>query len=202
MSTRVARQDPQQALAASASLVRDGRLMDAIALLSAANRAENSFALEARLVELRHAAWQDFAAAPPRGDWPRPAPDLFRGAHNPPECTREALTPALLASAIQHYGSLIVRGLFSPSWCAVLRQDIDQSMDAARRWVTAPEARQPSEWFAPFAPAQHELGPLDRKMLSEIAINDPAGFTAIAERARQALKTSPEKTAARSVPRI
>jgi large subunit ribosomal protein L20 len=43
---------------------------------------------------------------------------------------------------------------------------------------------------------------LDRKMLSEIAINDPTGFTAIAERARQALKTSPEKTAARSVPRI
>ena len=43
---------------------------------------------------------------------------------------------------------------------------------------------------------------LDRKMLSEVAINDPAGFTAIVERARKALETSPEKTAARVVPSI
>ncbi|MBI1290887.1 50S ribosomal protein L20 [bacterium] len=43
---------------------------------------------------------------------------------------------------------------------------------------------------------------LDRKMLSEIAINDPQGFTAIVERARKALQTSTEKTAARKVPAI
>jgi large subunit ribosomal protein L20 len=43
---------------------------------------------------------------------------------------------------------------------------------------------------------------LDRKMLSEIAINDPAAFTAIVERAFKALKTSPEKTAARKVPAL
>lgn len=43
---------------------------------------------------------------------------------------------------------------------------------------------------------------LDRKMLSEIAINDPKGFTAIVERARKALQTSPEKTAARTVPAL
>jgi len=43
---------------------------------------------------------------------------------------------------------------------------------------------------------------LDRKMLSEIAINDPASFTAVVGRARQALATSPEKTANRTVPAI
>ncbi len=43
---------------------------------------------------------------------------------------------------------------------------------------------------------------LDRKMLSEIAINDPAGFTAIVERARKALENSTEKTAARTVPYV
>lgn len=43
---------------------------------------------------------------------------------------------------------------------------------------------------------------LDRKMLSEIAIQDPAGFAAIVERARKALETSPEKTANRTVARI
>ncbi|CAN5210913.1 50S ribosomal protein L20 [soil metagenome] len=43
---------------------------------------------------------------------------------------------------------------------------------------------------------------LDRKMLSEIAINDPAGFTSIVDRARTSLKTSSEKTANRTVPAI
>ncbi|HMX62333.1 MAG TPA: 50S ribosomal protein L20 [Candidatus Sumerlaeota bacterium] len=43
---------------------------------------------------------------------------------------------------------------------------------------------------------------LDRKMLSELAINDPQGFTSIVERARKALGTSKEKTAARTVPHI
>jgi large subunit ribosomal protein L20 len=43
---------------------------------------------------------------------------------------------------------------------------------------------------------------IDRKMLSEIAINDAPGFTALVEKARVALKTSPEPTAARTVPSI
>lgn len=43
---------------------------------------------------------------------------------------------------------------------------------------------------------------LDRKMLSEIAINDPQGFKSIVDRARRALETSSEKTAARTVPQL
>ncbi|MEO8376432.1 MAG: 50S ribosomal protein L20 [Candidatus Sumerlaeota bacterium] len=43
---------------------------------------------------------------------------------------------------------------------------------------------------------------LDRKMLSEMAINDPQGFTIVVERARKALGTSKEKTATRTVPAI
>jgi large subunit ribosomal protein L20 len=40
---------------------------------------------------------------------------------------------------------------------------------------------------------------LDRKMLSEIAINDPAGFTAIVERARKGLQASRDAVAATRV---
>lgn len=43
---------------------------------------------------------------------------------------------------------------------------------------------------------------VDRKMLSEIAVNDPAAFTTIVETARKALQGSKEPTAARQVPRI
>lgn len=43
---------------------------------------------------------------------------------------------------------------------------------------------------------------LDRKSLSEIAIHDAEGFTAIVATARKALATSKEKTAARLVPKL
>ena len=44
---------------------------------------------------------------------------------------------------------------------------------------------------------------VDRKMLSEVAVNDPAGFTKIVEQARQALETkSPDPTAARKVAKL
>ncbi|MEQ8819564.1 MAG: 50S ribosomal protein L20 [Sumerlaeia bacterium] len=41
---------------------------------------------------------------------------------------------------------------------------------------------------------------IDRKMLSEVAIHDPAAFTQLVEEARKALETqSPDKTASRDV---
>lgn len=44
---------------------------------------------------------------------------------------------------------------------------------------------------------------VDRKMLSEVAITDPAAFTQIVDQARQALKAhSPDPSAAREVARI
>ncbi len=43
---------------------------------------------------------------------------------------------------------------------------------------------------------------IDRKMLSEIAIHDAAGFKAIVERAQKALESSPDATAKRHVASI
>lgn len=41
---------------------------------------------------------------------------------------------------------------------------------------------------------------IDRKMLSEIATNDPETFTALVEKARKGLETSKDPNAARTVP--
>lgn len=162
--------DAQEALTAADALVQGGRILEAIDHLSAANRRANTPAIEERLVALRHLAWQTVAGAQPVGVWPRPVPDLFPHAGNPPECAASELTAERLASAIQHHGSLLVRGLFSAPWCAVLREDIDRGMEAAKAWVAAPpEARRPSEWFAPFAPAEATFGAGDRAMLSTFA---------------------------------
>jgi hypothetical protein len=156
-------------LAVADSLVRDGHVLDAIATLSAENRRENSCAIERRLVDLRHEAWALFANAQPVGEWPRPVPDLLRSPVNPPECSRAELTADVLASAIQHYGSLLVRGLLAPAWCEQLRADIDRAIDSAREWTAHPAQQHDSEWFAPFAPAAHELGPANRKFLCDVA---------------------------------
>ena len=43
---------------------------------------------------------------------------------------------------------------------------------------------------------------VDRKMLSELAIHDPAGFAAIVELARKGLASSPDPNANRTVPNI
>jgi len=49
----------------------------------------------------------------------------------------------------------------------------------------------------------HLLGiQIDRKMLSEIAIHDQAGFKALIDKARAVLKTSKEATAARVTPKL
>lgn len=160
--------DSQRVLGVAETLISDGRILEAIGVLTAANRVRNSFVLEQRLVELRHEAWGRLPNTQPVGDWPRPQTDLFPGSGNPPECTRDELTADLLGSALQHRGSLIVRGLLSPEWCALLRRDIDLGMDAARQWVNTPESSRRSEWFSPFGPAAHELTPTDRKWLSDV----------------------------------
>ncbi len=43
---------------------------------------------------------------------------------------------------------------------------------------------------------------IDRKMLSEIAINDAEGFASIVQQAKTALQSSPEKSASRTAPSI
>ena len=165
----VAEVDPNGVLADSDDLVREGRILEAIDLLSAANRRSNAFALEQRLVELRHRACERFHDARPVGDWPRPVTDAPLALGSPPACRRAALSAELLGSAIQQHGCLIVRGLLSPEWCAVLRRDIDLSIDAARDWVSAPEPPERSEWFSPFGPAEHELDRVGRRWLVDVA---------------------------------
>ena len=78
-------------------------------------------------------------------------------------------TSALLRSAIQHHGSLIVRQLLSPQWCAQLRRDIDLGIDAAREWVNSPGEQQRSEWFCPFDPAADDLDLTGRRWLAQCA---------------------------------
>jgi hypothetical protein len=149
--------DARSTLALADALVRSGQVLEAIRILSSANRSRACPAIESRLVGLRHQAWGAFENTRPVGEWPRTVPDVFGGARTPPECDSRDLTVEAVSSAMLHHGCLIVRGLIGAGWCRRLRDDIDLGIEAARRWLSTDGTAAPSEWFSPFEPAAHEL---------------------------------------------
>ena len=154
--------DARSTLALADDLARRGQVLEAIHILSDANRSRACSAIESRLVRLRHEAWEAFKDTRPVGEWPRAAPDLFRGGRVPPECDSRDLTVDVVASAMLHHGCLIVRGLIGSEWCRRLRHDIDLGIEASRRWLSAGGKVPPSEWFSQFEPAASELTPEGR----------------------------------------
>jgi hypothetical protein len=100
---------PSEALAAAERLVADDRTLDAIELLTVANRDQSDGRLARRLVELRSDAFlgRSWPADPPT--WPSAVPDLFPGVAVP-EVAGGELTLDELRSAILHHGTLLVRG--------------------------------------------------------------------------------------------
>jgi len=117
------------ALSAAEALVRDDRRLDAIDLLTAANRAATDADIEARLVQLRHGAFDELQRVAGLPAWPPPAPDLFPGARLP-EVQRGELSAETLRSGILRHGCLLVRGLVDPQHVARLINDIDAAMTA------------------------------------------------------------------------
>ena len=86
--------------------------------------------LAARLVVLRHTAAGTYRA-PGREPWPPVHPDPFPDAPGDiPEIEPGELTGDLMAAAIEHHGSLIVRGLFDPEQVARTRAAVMAATDA------------------------------------------------------------------------
>ena len=106
--------DARAALARADELQAEGRHLEAIDLLTAANAGEGDVAIEQRLVDLRCSAFADFDHPVGRDVWPPeladPFPDVSGRA---PEITLAELTPELLGGSLLHHGSLLIRGLVS-----------------------------------------------------------------------------------------
>ena len=119
----------EEALEKAETLVRAGRFSDALATLTASNRAAADPRLELRLVEVRSDAATASTPAAKRPPWPESTPDLFPGERIP-AVGRSDLTVEVLRSAIENHGSLIVRGLVDPISVDRLRGDIDSALAA------------------------------------------------------------------------
>lgn len=113
------------ALADAEARAAAGDPIGALDALTAANRAHRHPALEARLVELRHRAFQAVDRTPGRAEWPPALADPFPDETGIPAVAPVELTGSVLGGALVHHGCLRVDGLLSGAQVARLVRHID-----------------------------------------------------------------------------
>jgi hypothetical protein len=157
MTLHDVRPDVRAALARADEMEAEGRHLEAIDLLTAANAGEGDVAIEQRLVQLRCSAFADLDHPVGRDVWPPelddPFPDVSGRA---PEITLAELTPAVLGGALMHHGSLLIRGLVSGERAEELGEIIRQAYASRHEQSRMkPERRAaPDRWYTPFAPGR------------------------------------------------
>jgi hypothetical protein len=137
----------------TADLEAAGRLVEAIDVLTEANRRSPDPRLEERLVKLRHAAFETLDRRPGRESWPPTYPDPFPEAvGRPPEIDVSDLDADTLGGGITNHGCLLVRGLLSDEWTQRLTADIDRAIDAYDQGTSGTPVDETTPWFVPFEP--------------------------------------------------
>jgi hypothetical protein len=146
------------ALQEAEGLVEAGRVLDAVRLLTRANRASGDPAIEVRLVELRHRAFTELPDTSPYDTWPRTLPDPFPDTVGaPPEVDLEGLSSDVLGGAIVNHGCLLVRGFLDPDAVGRLIATIDRAFDACDARNDGVPLSETVPWFAPFSAPGHTL---------------------------------------------
>jgi hypothetical protein len=160
---RRAASKPNAALLEAEELARAGHNLDAIDLLTAANREQRDGDVERRLVGLRNTSFEDLDPALGLASWPPdPGPDLFAGVSGLPEIPASALSADALRSGIVHHGALIVRGLVPPERVALLIDDIDRTFVARDAFFEGTPVTETVPWYEPFEPDRgtEAIGPI------------------------------------------
>jgi hypothetical protein len=155
--------DSDALLDRAAALAAAGHARRAIEELTAANRERGDAALERELVRLRHAAWPEVDRSGPGPGWAASVPDRFAGVDGIPEVAAADFDAAVVRSAIEHHGGLVVRGLFPPDLCARLRTDIDRSWEAIERFRATQE--RDAAWYDPMDTAEYGLTMMARAFI-------------------------------------
>jgi hypothetical protein len=138
---------------------------DALQLLTDANRRNADPQIEQRCVVARH---RGFAAPPPGSaptSWPPDVVDAFAHANGViPELTADELDAQLLASALRHHGSLLVRGLLPTTTTQVLTDDIRRAFDAAAASYEGAPVTDTAPWYVPFEASEgYDFGIIERQ---------------------------------------
>jgi hypothetical protein len=145
--------DATRWLASADELAAARRRLEAIDLLSEANRHHRDAELERRLVRLRHEAFDEIDRSPSPVSWSeRTAHD---GSSGPaPILPPSDLTPELIRRSLLEYGYVHVRGLVPQAHVDRLVEGIDRALASAAAFEAGTDASETTPWFEPFAPAK------------------------------------------------
>ena len=134
---------------AAAAIEADGRPLEAIDVLTDANRARPDGDVERELVRLRHEAFGHLdrsgsAVSPPVAEQSSPIESV------PPMVSPSELTPAVLRSGILSHGSLLVREAVGERRVGELVDGIDRAFADAENHGQRKQTGELSPWFEPF----------------------------------------------------
>lgn len=143
-----------ESLAQATTLEEQGRCLEAVELLTEANRVAPAPALDVRLVKLRNKAFAELGT--PGSAYAEPAsvqaeidPD---GAGLPGVAAAE-LTAATIRRAFLEFGCLIVRGLVPEENAARLQSGIDRTFAGRDAALEGAPVQETTPWYHPFQPA-------------------------------------------------
>ncbi len=101
-------------------------MLDAVDLLTEANRRARDTEIELRLVRLRNAAYAELDRSPTESPWPDSATRPRAGDEALPPIDPGELTPGMVRDSILRYGCAFVPGL-------IAREDVDRLVDGIDR---------------------------------------------------------------------
>lgn len=130
-------------------LVAEGRLLDALDMLTGLNRERRDPDTEERLVLLRRDAFSVLEQSQGRASWPPEFDDPFAEVDGLVEIQSTDLTCESLGGAIQHHGHVLVRGLLSRDTADRLSEAVDQAFRARDAFQQGAPASETRPWFVP-----------------------------------------------------
>ncbi|MEJ7585132.1 MAG: phytanoyl-CoA dioxygenase family protein [Acidimicrobiales bacterium] len=131
------------------AMAAEGRCLEAIDVLSDANRDLGSPAIEERLVVLRRQAFAEVRGSRGRASWPPTFEDPFEGSEGVVETSAQHLSVEVLGGAVQHHGCLLVRELMSQPSVDRLVHAVERSSEAQQAWHQGAPLSQTTPWYVP-----------------------------------------------------
>lgn len=139
-------------------LVADGRRLEAIEFLTAANRRWRNAQIETKLVQLRQEAFFDVAPASRFPTWPPPAVEMFPDVDGIPEIDRASMTVDRVRSGILGHGSIVIRRLLSDTQISTLREGVRSAMAAHTASIDGAPVGETAPWYVPVSPPSAAAG--------------------------------------------
>lgn len=146
--------DVSSCVAEAEAAAAEGRMLDALDLLARLDRRHRDSAVEQRIVEIRHAAFDELPKEAGHPSWPLELADPFPGLEGVPEVAAGDLSAEVLGGAVVNHGCLRVNELLAPDDVARFVDHIDRSFAARERIAegATPESVAPD--FVPFEPGK------------------------------------------------